>query len=104
MTLAGAEPATARQRLYGLLDLLRSSRLSVEAFCSQFETTYNLELDKRELAPVEKTAFAMLFEKVIWYSPLPEERQSIPNYLGEAEILAAVADAERILSAAPKMS
>jgi hypothetical protein len=86
MTFAGADPATARQRLHGLLDLLRSGRLSVDAFCSQFETTYNLEFDKRELTLAEATAFAMLFEKVIWYSPFPEERKAIPHDLGEAEI------------------
>jgi hypothetical protein len=99
VTFAGADPSTARQRLHGLLHNVRTGRLSIEAFCSQFETTYNLELDKGELTPVEAVAFSKLFEQVVWYSPFSEERAKVPNYIGEDEVLAAVAEAERVLAA-----
>jgi hypothetical protein len=49
-----------------------------------------MELDKRTLTSLEADAFAALFEQVIWYSPLAEERQQIPNYRSEEEIARAV--------------
>jgi len=104
MTFAGADPSTARQRLHGLLSSVRSGQLSIEAFCSQFEATYNFELDKEELTPAEAVAFSKLFEQVVWYSPFPEERAKIPNYKSEGEILTAVIEAERILAQSPRAS
>ena len=100
MTFTGADPATARRRLRDLLTSVRTGQMSVEAFCSQFETTYNLELDKSELTEAEATAFSNVFEQVIWYSPFAEERARIPNYKSEREILAAVQDAEHVLTEA----
>lgn len=97
MTRAGTDSDIARKRLYDLLKWVSSGKLSVEAFCAQFETTYNLELDRSRLALNEEEAFSMLFEQVIWYSPFPEERAKISNYKGEKEILAAVTNAEHIL-------
>lgn len=102
--MVGADPATARQRLLDLLRDVSSGRLGVEAFCSQFETAYNLELDKRQLTIEEAEAFSMLFEQVVWYSPFPEERTKVPNYKGEKEILDAVHDAERILARSARTS
>lgn len=102
--MVGADPSTARKRLHDLLRDVSSGRLSIEAFCSQFETTYNLEIDKRQLTAEEAEAFSMLFEQVVWYSPFPEERAKVPNYKDEKEILDAVSDAERILGRSARMS
>lgn len=60
--------------------------LEVTSFCDQFEKMYNLDLDKGVLSPVEAEAFRVLFDKIVWYSPYPEERAQIPNYVDEGEI------------------
>lgn len=79
----------AKGRLYRLLVAFRERRLDTVKFCDQFERTFNLELDKTSLTPDEAESFGALFEKVIWYSPYPEERAQISNYLGESEIRSA---------------
>ncbi len=86
-----------RERLYWLIESFESGALDVAVFCREFEHTYNLELDKTTLSPIEASAFSDLFEKVIWYSPCPEERTRIPNYLSEEQIRAAVDEASRLL-------
>jgi hypothetical protein len=68
----------------------QSGKLDAESFCSRFEHTYNMELDKRTLSFKEAEAFAVLFEQVIWYSPFPDERQQVPNYRSEVDIARAV--------------
>lgn len=75
-----------RKQLFDLIVQLRIGKLSVSEFCSNFETIYNLKLDKRSLVPAELEAFRELFEKVVWYSPHSDERKTIPNYLGEEDV------------------
>jgi hypothetical protein len=92
--------ASARQRLYDLLCLLEAASVTVEHFCAAFETIFNLELDKSELSPAEHATFSELFEKVVWYSPLADERARIPHYLGEEEIREAAHKASATLGIA----
>lgn len=89
---------TSRERLYWLISLFKGGQLSTDAFCREFERSYNFELNKADLSPQEGSAFAALFDKVVWFSPFPEERARIPNYLGEEEIQAAADDAILALS------
>jgi hypothetical protein len=84
-------------RLRRLLSEFQAGSLEAESFCAQFEHTYNLELDKSTLSASEAAAFGQLFEQVIWYSPLPDERRNIPNYRSEEDIARAVAIAAGIL-------
>lgn len=86
-----------RLRLRRLIAEFRSGVLDVESFCPQFEHTYNMEVDKQTLTPAEADSFAALFEQVIWYSPLPEERKQIPNYRNEEDIARAVEHAAQRL-------
>jgi hypothetical protein len=86
-----------RHRIYRLIRDFRDGRLSTEDFCSQFERTFNLELDKAELSEKEETAFSTLFEVVVWFSPFPEERMKVPNYRGEDDVSRAVAEAQIVL-------
>jgi hypothetical protein len=76
----------ARGRLRKLVELLLAGSVSVEHFCGAFETIYNLELDRSTLSAGEVSAFAAIFDRVVWYSPFPEERAKIQNYLGEDQI------------------
>ncbi len=75
-----------RLRLRQLVAQFLGGTMDVRSFTSQFEHTYNIELDKRTLTPAEAAAFGALFEEVIWYSPFPEDRIRIPNYRGDGEI------------------
>jgi hypothetical protein len=79
-----------RSKVYQLLTDLMRGRLSVLDFCDQFEVVYNLEVDRENLSVAERVALDELFKKVVWFSPFPEERAKIPNYLGEEQIMAAV--------------
>lgn len=81
---------TPRSRLHLLLHLFIQERIDAETFCKRFEHTYNLELNKDDLSDTERFAFSELFNKVVWFSPFPEERARIPNYIGEEEVKAAV--------------
>lgn len=90
MSLTDVNTISSRERLYLLLSNVHEEKMSVRDFCQQFETTYNLQLSKAALSEAEKHIFSELFDKVVWYSPFPLERKSIPHYLGEEEILMAV--------------
>lgn len=90
MNLADVNTASSRDRLYLLVSSVHEGKMSVRDFCQQFETTYNLQLSKEALSEAEMRIFAELFDKVVWYSPFPLERQAIPHYLGEKEIMMAV--------------
>ena len=89
---------SAPARLRRLLEEYRRGTLEVGAFCSEFEHTYNMELNKRTLSPVESEAFGALFEEVVWYSPFAEERAKIQNYRGDEDIARAAEIAASCLS------
>ena len=77
-------------RLRGLISSYLSESISTEAFCGAFEQLYNMQIDKSKLSPRERTVFRALFDKIVWYSPFPDEQQQIPNYIGEEEVHRAV--------------
>jgi hypothetical protein len=81
---------TGKARLYWLINLYASGHLDVGTFCKEFEHTYNFEVDKSALSGREREAFAELFEKVVLYSPFPNELATVPFYQSAAQIAAAV--------------
>ena len=91
----------AQTRIRQLLDDFCRRAIDVETFCTEFERTYNLELEKRMLSPTEAAAYAALFEQVIWFSPFEEERRQVPNYTSEADIEAAAEAAATTLKKEP---
>lgn len=56
-----------------------------------------MKLEKKELSEEEGEIFQALFDKVVWFSPFPEERQQISRYLDEQAILHAVGVASEAL-------
>jgi hypothetical protein len=72
-----------------LLNSLLNNEISVEVFCIEFEKSYNFELRQLHLSDNAHIALESLFNKVVYFSPFPNERQQIPNYLDEQEILTA---------------
>jgi hypothetical protein len=81
-----------------LIDDLVENNISVLDFCDKFERIYNIDIDKSKISSNELKIYASIFEKVIWYSPLKNEREVISNYKDENEIISAVADAATKLS------
>jgi hypothetical protein len=81
-----AEQLSGRDLLYLLVRKFLAEEIDVSIFCADFEKCYNFHTEKAALTAVESLAFKDVFEKVVWYSPFPEERKMVPNYLGEAEI------------------
>jgi hypothetical protein len=86
-----------RGRLLAYLDLFVRGEMDAQSFAGNYEQVYNLELNKAELSSVEATAFAGLFEKVAWFSPIEEERRKIPNYVAPSELLAEAQKAHSML-------
>jgi len=91
-----------RKHLYWLIAEYQQGHINTQTFCTEFERTYNLELEKKQLLEGERHAFRTLFDKVVYYSPIPEERARIVNYLGDDEIRAAVVDTVEELRHGPK--
>ncbi len=92
--------AGARGRLLELIEMALSDAISVQDFCDRFETVYNLQLDKSALGPDEAPVLKGVFDKIVWYSPFPEERAKIPHYIGEDDVKTAVAKAAGALGIA----
>lgn len=90
----------ARERLLRLMKLKLGVDISYDDFRIEYEDAFNFCLDKKAVSSHEFSVFQRLFDKVVWYSPFPEERLEIPNYIGEAEMEAAVAEARRDLGIA----
>lgn len=89
---------TGIEKLYWLIRLYLSDHHDVRTFCREFETTYNLEIDKSQLSAQERTVFAELFNKVIFYSPFPEEIKVYPAYQSAEQIRDAARTAQSILN------
>jgi hypothetical protein len=78
-----------------------AGEIEIPVFCVQFESSYNFHTEKAELTSLELNTFDELFEKVVWYSPYPDEREHVPSYLGEVEIETAIRHAASRLGVMP---
>lgn len=71
--------------------------MSLSDFCAEFETQYNLNTDFAELPTGERSIYDDLLQVTSWYSPFPDERRQIPNYVDEEAVeTAARVAAERL--------
>lgn len=71
-----------------LIGEFQAGNLDAETFCSQFERTYNLELDEQTLSPAETEALRLLVRlheqgqlrrlrgKLVWEGDLEEMRRA----------------------------
>jgi hypothetical protein len=72
---------TGSQLLRKLLDDFLSGKLKTDTFCRDVEVAYNGAIDEAALTAVEQPIFEKLFNIVVWYSPIPEERAELPLHL-----------------------
>lgn len=91
----------ARDLLVGLLKLDLGNEIGYDEFRCRYEEVFNFELERASVSPEEFVTFQRLFDTVVWYSPFPEERAAIPNYVGEDAIDAVVEEARRVLGIVP---
>jgi len=87
----------AKELILKLLSLKPGRDLSYDDFRIRYEDLFNFELARVSVSKEEFHVFKRLFSKVVWYSPFPDERARITNYIGESEMEAAVAEAWRAL-------
>jgi len=80
----------AREILISIIAAFQHDEIGVESFCKQYETAFNLDIDKAELANSERRIFQELFEAVAWYTPLSEDRLAYPGFQDEIAISNAV--------------
>ena|SRR5579864_4361291 len=80
----------ALKKLYELIKAAKSGSLPIQEFCDRYEIIFNLELDKPSVPASELVPLAALFDRVVWFSPSPDERKRIPHYVGENEIVTAL--------------
>ena len=73
-----------------LIASARNRHISIEDFCSRYETMFNVEANKTLFQTGELGVLSILFEKVIWFSPFKADLEKIPNYVGEDEIVNAI--------------
>ena len=69
-----------------LMERLIAREISVPEFCSLYEHHFNFDWPNRSSEP-QAELFDKLFDVVAWYTPFPEERELIPNYTGDEDIL-----------------
>ena len=79
--------SNAAKRLKQIIELVLAGKMDIGDFCEEFERIYNFELEKANLSEKEQQVFETLFNRVVYYSPFAGEREKIPNYLGEDEII-----------------
>jgi hypothetical protein len=92
------EPGARGDELHALVQQVLSAACDVGDFCAAFERVYNLETDKTMLSERERSAFKAPFERIVWYSPFPDERRAIPNNIGEDEVLAGARAAAHLVA------
>jgi hypothetical protein len=92
------ELPTGRAKLYWLIDLFLSGHHNIRTFCSEFERTYNFEVDRTELSADELAVFGELFDKVVMYSPFEDELKIYARYVSGQQVREAAAAARANLS------
>ena len=78
-------------RLEELVTLFLQGTLATEEFCQKFEHAYNFEVTDSDA----RLPYAKLFDVVVWYTPLEDERARVPNYTSEEEVRLAAVQAAR---------
>ena len=94
-------PRLPKVLLYELIDRYlagQSGDVAVcEAFCHEFEYTFNLRVDKATFSNPERDVFDRLSDVVAWFSPLLEERAEYPGFKGPEQVHAAVLETREAL-------
>jgi hypothetical protein len=73
-----------------LMEAVRVGDMSIEKFCSEFETLFNFNWPARD-SEKNHIIFETLFDVVVYFTPFPEEKKTVyAGYRTEPEVLQAV--------------
>ena len=78
------------ERARKLMDDFLAERITVQQFCSAYETMWNFDDDRAALSAADLAVFEKLLDATVWYTPVAEDRRITPRYKDEAEVLNAV--------------
>lgn len=79
------------EQLHELVKLAKSEMITIEYFCTHYESIFNFSLVKSQVENKELERLSRLFDRVVWFSPFPEEVKQYPSYVGEPNIKALLA-------------
>jgi hypothetical protein len=80
------------------MDDFVDERITVQEFCSAYERMWNFDDDRAALSATDLAVFEKLLDVTVWYTPVAEDRRTVPRYKDEAEVLNAVHAARLALS------
>ncbi len=92
-----ASGRTPRERLIWLMALLLGKGLSVDDFCAEYERTWNFQLNEERLSQSESELLKRVFDTVVWYTPVVEDRKNYPGFKSESEVFTVVAEVQQQL-------
>lgn len=80
-----------------LIDALERGEMSAKDFSSIVEREWNFGDERATLSENERAAVRSLFDVVVYYSEFREERERIPIYRDEEDVLTAARACRQIL-------
>lgn len=83
--------------ILSLTERVMSGRLSVDTFCSIYETLWNFDRDYSGLTDQQQSALADLFQTVAWFTPVEEDRNAYPGFKGEEEVIEQIRSIQKVL-------
>lgn len=86
-----------RRGLEKLMQARPGKAFNHDQFRVAFEDYYNFSLKPEDFSAEELQALRDLFNIVVWYSPLPDERQKIAHYRDEEDVERAWEKARSVL-------
>jgi hypothetical protein len=95
---------TSAQLVELIFSELPGDAAATDRFRETYEQLFTFELDRSTLSEDELTALKRLFDIVVWYSPFEDERNDIPHYKSEGDVVAAILRARESLGALGKTS
>jgi hypothetical protein len=88
---------SSRSELEKIMRVRPGKALTHDQFRMAVEDFYNFALKSGDLAGNEMKALKDLFDVIVWYSPLPAERQKMLHYRDEEDVERAWAKARAVL-------
>ena len=88
---------TPRERLVWLMNLLLGKRMSIDDFCAEYERTWNFQLNEESLSQSESELLKRVFDTVVWYTPVAEDRKNYPGFQSESDVFTVVTEVQQQL-------
>src|SRR5262245_39063269 len=91
------DPPMSRRLLLRAVEDFVAGQVGTEQFCADFRNLYNVDNREQFLSEEEESILQRLFDEVVWFSPIPEDRDRYPGYRDEMRIASAASEAAEAL-------